>query len=191
MVGPQTRETVVVIDGSQERSTALRDGLARRWLVLEPELTTSGSDAAEQIADITRNLAPPSYGLVGVSTGASVAARHALLAPDRVAVLALVSPLFVRPAEEASANADTDLQSMLGEIRCPTLAVFGQEDPLIAGDAARVYRERIPNCNIAFIYDAGHDIAAQRPDALVDLLADYLARRETFIVQTRSGVISP
>ena len=38
---------------------------------------------------------------------------------------------------------------------------------------------------------AGHDIAADRPQALVNLVSDYLERRETFIVQNRSSVINP
>ena len=58
-------------------------------------------------------------------------------------------------------------------------------------EAAGTYRERIPDCNIAFVHAAGHDITADRPRALVNLVSDYLKRRETFIVQNRSQVINP
>ena len=67
----------------------------------------------------------------------------------------------------------------------------GQADGTIDPEAPSIYRSRIPNCNVAFVYDAGHDIAAERPQALLNLVADYLERRETFIVQNRAGAINP
>jgi pimeloyl-ACP methyl ester carboxylesterase len=156
-------------------------------LVLEPEVDDFGDEAADWVAESIADLAQDRYGVVGVSGGASVAVRHALRSPERVAVLVLVSPLIVSPTNPS----DTQLADRLGEIRCPTLAVFGQEDSLVSGNAASVYRERIPNCNIAFVYDAGHAIPTERPAALLNLVADFLERRETFIVQNRSSVISP
>ena len=84
-----------------------------------------------------------------------------------------------------------DAAAMLAELRCPTLAVFGQEDRLVSREAARLWRERAPNCNVCFIYDAGHAIAVERPDALTNVVLDYVERRETFIVENRSGLINP
>ncbi len=182
----QLRDTVVVINGLPGDSTALRHGLSDRWIVLEPQLAGTGISAVHELEVAIAGLAPESYGVVGISSGAELAVRHALRAPERVAVLALISPLIVRPN---AAGADAALQNQIAQIQCPTLVVFGQEDPLAA--SASVYRERIPNCNIAFVYDAGHDIPAERPQALLNLVADYLQRRETFIVQNRSSVISP
>ena len=40
--------------------------------------------------------------------------------------------------------------------RVQPLVLFGSEDKMVAPEAARIYRERIPNSNIAFVYDAGH-----------------------------------
>ena len=182
----QLRDTVVVINGLPGGSSVLRDGLSNRWVVLEPQLAGSGISAVHEFEAAIAGLAPESYGVVGISAGAELAVRHALRAPERVAVLVLISPLIVRPN---SAGADAELQNQIAQIQCPTLAVFGQEDPLAT--SASVYRERISNCNIAFVYDAGHDIPAERPQALLNLVADYLQRRETFIVQNRSGLISP
>ena len=180
----QLRDTVVVINGLPGGSSVLRDGLSQRWIVLEPEPV--GSGAGHQLTAAIAGLAPESYGVVGVSSGAELAVRHALHAPERVAVLVLISPLLIRPN---AAGANAELPDQIAQIRCPTLAVFGQDDPLAA--SASVYRERIPNCNIAFVYASGHDIPAERPQALLNLVADYLERRETFIVQNRSGLISP
>ena len=177
------RDTVVVINGLPGGSSVLRHGLSDRWVVLEPELAGSGISAVHEFEAAIAGLAPESYGVVGISAGAELAIRHALRAPEQVAVLALISPPIV------GRNTGGELQNQIGQIQCPTLVVFGQEDPLAT--SASVYRERIPNCNIAFVYDSGHDIPAERPQALLNLVADYLERRETFIVQNRSSLISP
>lgn len=190
MASDQVRESVVILDGSEARSSNLRDGLAQRWVVLEPRLDDFGPGSEDQVAAAVTPLASGPYGLVAVSSATSVAIRHALRSPESVAALILVSPTAVRPAGSPAGSA-LDLESRLGEIQCPTLAVFGQADGTIDPVAPSIYRSRIPNCNVAFVYDAGHDIAAERPQSLLNLVTDYLERRETFIVQSRSGAINP
>ena len=86
---------------------------------------------------------------------------------------------------------DAELESLLGEIPCATLAVFGLKDRMVAPEAARVYREKIPNCNVSLVYDAGHAIIADRPEALTGAVSDFVERRETFIVGRESGLINP
>ena len=86
---------------------------------------------------------------------------------------------------------DAEAESRLSEIQCATLAVFGLEDKMVRHEAARVYREKIPNGNISLVYDAGHLIEAERPDSLINLVEDFVERRETFIVGRRSTVINP
>ena len=90
-----------------------------------------------------------------------------------------------------SVSHDSELEAGLAGVRCPTLVVFGQEDRLISPAAARVYQERVLTCNVAWVYDAGHAIAAERPEALAGLVLDYVKRRETFIVEDRAGIINP
>jgi hypothetical protein len=55
----------------------------------------------------------------------------------------------------------------------------------------RIYRERIPNSYYMLIYDAGHAIADERPDAAARLLADFIGRGDAFIVNGASGLINP
>lgn len=174
MATAETTSTVVIIDGAAGGSQPLRDGLSGRWRIAE-SIASAGSER---------------YGLVGVSDGARAALQHALQHPDNVEALVLVSPTAIRLAGDSDAEA-AELESRLPDVPCPTLVVFGRDDKSVAPDAAATYRERIPNCNIAFVYAAGHDIAADRPQALVNLVSDYLERRETFIVQNRTGVINP
>ena len=86
---------------------------------------------------------------------------------------------------------DAEAESRLPEIRCSTLVVFGSRDGLVGADAASIYRREIPNCHLSFIYDAGHLIVAERPEALINTVVDYVERRETFVVSRRSQVINP
>ena len=62
---------------------------------------------------------------------------------------------------------------------------------MVSSEAARIYREKIPNCHISFVYDAGHLILLERPEALIDVVTDYVERRETFIVGRHSSMINP
>ena len=84
-----------------------------------------------------------------------------------------------------------ETESKFADIHCPTLAIFGRNDRLVSPEAARVYREKIPNSNIAIVYDAGHCIVGDRPEALVNSVVDYSEHWETFIVGHQSGLINP
>jgi len=86
---------------------------------------------------------------------------------------------------------DAEAERRLGEIPCATLVLFGSEDKMVAPEAARLYRAQIPNSHIAFVYDAGHLIEAERPEALVNAVSDYVELRETFIVGRQTGIINP
>ena len=86
---------------------------------------------------------------------------------------------------------DAEAESRLSEIQCSTLVVFGSKDGLVAADAGSTYRREIPNSHVSFVYDAGHLIVAERPEALINTVVDYVERRETFVVSRQSGVINP
>ena len=79
----------------------------------------------------------------------------------------------------------------LQDISCATLVVYGQEDRLVSRTAGHAWKERVPNCSVSYVYDAGHAIAVDRPDALLNVVLDFVARRETFIVESRSSLINP
>ena len=107
----------------------------------------------------------------------------------------LAQEIFAKESELArrlnSGVHDSEAEARLGEVRCPTLAVFGREDRLVSPEAARVYREKIPNCNISIVYDAGHCIIGERPEALLNSVVDYAEHWETFIVGRQTGLINP
>ena len=86
---------------------------------------------------------------------------------------------------------DAEAESRLSEIQCATLVVFGLQDKLVAPEAGGIYREKIANSNLSFVYDTGHVIIAERPEALIDAVSDYVERRETFVVGRGSSIINP
>jgi pimeloyl-ACP methyl ester carboxylesterase len=116
--------------------------------------------------------------------------------PERGRGFVSVDPAIVAKEQElvlrlTGGRHDTEAERRLGEIPCATLVLFGSEDKMVAPEAARIYRARIPNSNITFVYDAGHLIEAERPEALVNAVSDYVELRETFIVGRQTGIINP
>ena len=89
------------------------------------------------------------------------------------------------------ASAESAATDSLADLHCATLVVYGQEDHLVSRTAGHAWKERAPNCSVSYVYDAGHAIAVDRPDALLNVVLDFVARRETFIVENRSSVINP
>jgi len=123
-------------------------------------------------------------------------ARWLLAHPENARRFASVDPAIVAKEQAlvqrlTGGRHDAEAERRLGEIPCATLVLFGSEEKMVAPEAARIYRERIPNSNIAFVYDAGHLIEAERPEALVNAVSDYVELRETFIVGRQTGIINP
>ena len=122
--------------------------------------------------------------------------RLLLAHPDNLtSVITLNSELWAREQELVlrlkGQTHDAAAAAKLSEIRCPTLIVFGVNDRMVAPEAARVYAENIPNSNISLVYDTGHLIEAERPEALMDAVSSYVEHRETFIVGRGSNLINP
>ncbi len=88
-------------------------------------------------------------------------------------------------------NRDPELERRLADIKAATLVLFGTRDGVLPPAMGRIYVERIPNCYYALVYDAGHVIEAERPEALFAAVRDFLEHRETFIVGRKNTVINP
>ncbi len=88
-------------------------------------------------------------------------------------------------------NRDADLEGRLATLNAPTLVLFGTEDRLIPSEMGRVYREIMPNCHLVLVYDAGHHIDADRPEAFASVVLDFLERHEQFVVTRTSSLIHP
>jgi pimeloyl-ACP methyl ester carboxylesterase len=86
---------------------------------------------------------------------------------------------------------DAALEEKLSGISIPTLVVFGTEDRLTPPDMARFYRQHYGNAHLMMVYDAAHLVDLDRPEAVTEVVSDFLARKERFLVSEKSGVIHP
>ena len=236
-------ETVVMLDSSVWGWSPLNDALAQSYRVIVFEVPGMGlsspnatsesvKDLANIMAQTVAAVAPGNFTLIGTSFAANVALWQALLTPDPIEALVLISPTSIKPVSGSSsgtpeelkarlfahpenvpelplgdseilakeqalalrlggATHDTEVEGKLGDVRCATLIVFGLADKTVESAAAAIYREKIPNSNVSIVYDAGHVIVADRPEALIDAVSDYVERRETFIVGRQRRIINP
>jgi pimeloyl-ACP methyl ester carboxylesterase len=86
---------------------------------------------------------------------------------------------------------DAALEEKLHGLSVPALVVFGTEDRLTPPEMARFYRQHYGNAHLMLIYDAAHLVDQDRPEATAEVVGDFLARKERFLVSEQSGVIHP
>jgi pimeloyl-ACP methyl ester carboxylesterase len=86
---------------------------------------------------------------------------------------------------------DTALEALLPDLTTSTLVLFGTLDRLMPPELGRHYKALLPNCNLVLVYDAGHAIGAERPEAFVEVVGDFLERHEAFIISRNETLINP
>ena len=160
--------------GALELSRA-HELLAERYRVIAFEVPES----AQTVLNAIRVIGLDSFNLWSVSSGTPLALWVAMAAPDAVEALVLEAPRHPEAEDE------------LGRINIPTLVVFGTRDTMVPPETGRIYRHRLPNCHYVLVYDAGHAVGAERPEAFTQLVSDFLERREAFIVSERSSRLYP
>ena len=86
---------------------------------------------------------------------------------------------------------DPDLEVLLATLAVPTLVLFGTLDRVIPPEMGRHYKMLLPNCNLVLVYDAGHAISTDRPEAFAEVVGDFVERREAFVISRNETVIHP
>jgi len=86
---------------------------------------------------------------------------------------------------------DADLERQLRDLATPTLVLFGTVDRVIPPEMGHIYKELMPNCHLVFVYDAGHAISTDRPEAFTEVVTDFLERHEAFVISRTPTVIHP
>ena len=76
-------------------------------------------------------------------------------------------------------------------VETPVLVLFGTGDRLMPPELGRHYKDLLPNGHLVFVYDAGHAISTERPEAFVEVTADFLDRHEAFVINRVGTVIHP
>jgi pimeloyl-ACP methyl ester carboxylesterase len=86
---------------------------------------------------------------------------------------------------------DPELETAMRRLDTPTLVLFGTLDRMIPPEMGRHYKELLPNGHLVLVYDAGHAIGAERPEAFAEVVTDFLDRREAFLISRAETVIHP
>jgi pimeloyl-ACP methyl ester carboxylesterase len=114
--------------------------------------------------------------------------RFATLPAPEPAIQTKTRPLVMRLR---GPDRDPDLERRLPELQTPTLVLFGTLDAVIPPEMGHFYKELIPNSHLVFVYDAGHAVSTERPEAFTEVVADFLERHEAFIISRTKTVIHP
>jgi len=201
----QGNPVVVLRDGNGLTSYPLDSLLARQFRVIvveipdvsrSPEKARSQSrrDLARTLAEVIAALGVEHYGVVSTTVSAPLALWHAIDWPQRIDALVLISPIALLPDGWTTPSGyarDPALEQQLGDLQTATLVLMGTRDEILPAETGRLYVERLPNCYYALVYDAGHEIEAERPEALCAAARDFLEQRETFVVSRKNTVINP
>jgi len=123
-------------------------------------------------------------------------ARRLYAHPERLGSLPVSDPAIQAKTRALVArlrgpDRDADLETQMGRLPTPTLVLFGTLDRVIPPEMGRFYRELLPNCHLVFVYDAGHAISTDRPEAFAEVTLDFLERHEAFVVSRTETVIHP
>lgn len=114
--------------------------------------------------------------------------RQPAASPPDPAVVAKQQALVQRLIGPAR---DPALESRLPSLQVPVLVVFGTADRMIPSTMGRLYCQLLPNCHLILVYDAGHAVDADRPEAFSAVVRDFLQYQEGFLVNRQSGLIHP
>jgi pimeloyl-ACP methyl ester carboxylesterase len=120
--------------------------------------------------------------LVAEGDDAAAALSLALERPDRIASIVLLAPTIFDATGAAREGTDA-VAATFGVIEAPILALFGTNDAAAPPEAARHYRGRNPRCNLVFVYDATAAMGEERPEAVAELVLDFVMRGDRFVVR--------
>jgi pimeloyl-ACP methyl ester carboxylesterase len=177
------------------RLTPAHDLLSRHFRVMAFETPGFGQspenpraqsmpEVASMMAQALSKLGVDAFNLLGTSAGGETALWLALQAPERVLALVLEAPAAMR-------QDGAELEGRLEELATPTLVLFGTRDTVIPPATGSAYKALIPNGHLVFVYDAGHAISADRPEAFTEVVVDFLERHEAFVISRTPTVINP
>jgi len=164
-------------------------GKAALWLALQQPERVQALVLEAPAAIRPEGSAPP-------SGSPEEMARRLYAHPERVAPLPPPDPAVLAKTTRLVArlrgpDRDADLETRLPGLAIPTLVLFGTLDRVIPPSMGHFYKELMPNCHLVFVYDAGHAISTDRPEAFTEVVADFIERHEAFVISRNETVIHP
>jgi pimeloyl-ACP methyl ester carboxylesterase len=114
--------------------------------------------------------------------------------PERLGHLPVIDPAIQAKTRALvgrlrGPDREPELERRLPGLTTPTLVLFGTLDHVIPPEMGRYYKDLIPNCHLVFVYDAGHGISIDRPEAFAEVTADFLERHEAFVISHADTLI--
>ena len=68
---------------------------------------------------------------------------------------------------------DQELEARMAALKTPVLVLFGTGDRIMPPEMGQYYKQILPSCQLVFVYDAGHEIGAERPEAFEEVVSDF------------------
>lgn len=179
---------VIFAVGESVSCDDLATALAARHRVLVFDAATfADGSVAERTTFFTQALAQlgiSSCSVIGCGLGAALALTQALHTPTSILRLVLIAPSL-------ESVQHPELRDRLREITTPTLVLVGTQDRSGARTAGQTCREHLPTSHLVLVYEAGADIVADRREATLAPINEFLDRGEGFIVFQESQMIRP
>ncbi len=88
-------------------------------------------------------------------------------------------------------NQDPDLIERMRTLSVPVLVLFGTRDGLIPPSMAPRYKQLLVNGYIVYVYEAAHEMQFDRPEAVAEVVGDFVERQEAFLVKATSALLNP
>ena len=82
---------------------------------------------------------------------------------------------FYRQIAQMDSRYTDEIESRYGELRCPVLILWGEEDRWIPVERGRELAARIPTATLRCVPDAGHLVQEDAPEAIVAALLGFLS----------------
>jgi pimeloyl-ACP methyl ester carboxylesterase len=170
--------------GESDSAAALRRLVARdcRIVACAAQATAALSRALDEALT---SLGAERLSLVAASDRATAALLLALERPGQVASIVLLAPRVFDPSGQPVAEP----AARFNAIEAPMLALFGTKDIAAPPEAARHYRQHNPRCHLVFVYDADDAMAEERPEAVAELVVDFVKRRDRFLVRQHADML--
>lgn len=155
-------------------------GRTAAWLAVDhPDVV------AQLVLECPSGFRPPSS--PKPSDDPAVVRRHMFAHPEKL-------PANQKPPEQAAANQkaaarynrsvdyEEALVARLADIQSLTLILAGTEDGRVPPEASYLLRNRIPDSQLIFVYDAAHNVEVDQPERFMSVVRSFLDRGKAFIV---------
>lgn len=166
----------VIALGAGFSGSAAHAALARKFRVIA--LDADGEAAAAYI--VAQGF--EACGLLALGAAAPASVTAASIAGEKVNALVLVSP------QEVLTN--DAIAPLLKSTAAPKCVLLGYDDKSQPQDAAARYKTSLSRSNVVLVWEAGPDVAADRPEALASAAGDFLDRQGRFGFVTDSVAVS-